>query len=103
MLGCCLVSLNFLCYILCSHSVHTFQTEGQGEGGGFKNPKICRTSYVYGPLHVVVPSDSLFWSVAVSAPFLPPLDEIVDSTDGADGRSGGAGYPGGLPIWVAIQ
>ena len=42
--------------------------------------------------------------VAVSAPFRPPpqpLDEIVDSTEGADGRSGGAGYAGGLPSFLS--
>ena len=28
MLGCCLVSLHFLCYILCSRSVLSLDTEG---------------------------------------------------------------------------
>ena len=55
---------------------------------------------------VVIPSDSLLLApVAVSAPFLPPppLDEIVDSTEGADGRSGGAGYAGGLPSCLSLS
>ena len=51
-----------------------------------------------------MPSDSLLLAVAVPSPFLPPLlDEIVDSTEGADGRSGGAGDAGGLPSCLSLS
>ena len=44
--GCCLVSLHFLCYILCSRSVLTFSGEVPSTGGSTCRPSraSCRTS-----------------------------------------------------------